>query len=226
MSWRHSKAAGELPLKRPPTKAVLLALAHHANEYDGTCYPSIARLMLFTGLSERSVQNSLTELEQAGHIKRWIGRKRTVSVYQLTLEAAPLLTQGQPPERVQEMHPRVQDVHPIPAGGAPQQSINSQKNRTPPAKGPVPEDWWPNDEAIRQAMKELPNVDITTETKQFVEYNAARGTEFASIGAAWRSWLRRAKPGGGRPGAKRTDTGGGLDRLRELAAGEGARRPS
>lgn len=233
MSWRHTKAAGELPLKRPPTKAVLLTLAHHADEYTGHCYPSIARICLFTGLSERSVQNGLTELESAGHIKRWIGRNRTVSVYQVTLEAAPVYSQGQerptltphhmhPLPTPQDVHPRAQEIHPQGAGGAGEGTLKEHKKKDAPTKGPVPVDWWPNESAIKEAMKELPNVDITTETRQFIDYNTSHGNEFASIGAAWRAWLRRAKPGAGGRGPKRAAETGGLDRLRELASGGSA----
>ncbi len=220
MSWRHSKAAGEVRLDRAPPKAVLLALAHHADEYAGTCYPSIARLVLFTGLSERSVQNALSELVTLGLIERTIGGNRRASVYTLTLEAAPALAQGQahpagaapPPRRT--CTPPPQELHP-----------NYHKNnhkKDAPAKSAVTVDWKPSPQAIEQASKEYPYVDIAAETRLFIDYNIARGTEFSSIGAAWRTWLGRAKPT--RPGQRgKPDNEGALDHLRSRGSQAGER---
>lgn len=50
-----------------PTKAVLIALAEHADD-DGACWPSIARLVQFSGVQERRVRLALRELEVAGLI--------------------------------------------------------------------------------------------------------------------------------------------------------------
>jgi hypothetical protein len=48
-----------------PKKAVLIALADHADA-DGKCWPSIARLVQFSGFGERAVRMALRELEQIG----------------------------------------------------------------------------------------------------------------------------------------------------------------
>lgn len=208
MSWRHTRAVGELDLKRPPVKAVLLSLAHHADEYTGQCYPSIARLILFTGLSERAVQSALVEAEQLALIKRDIGRGKKATLYTLTVGVEPLVMGARPAGRGAGPAGRG-------AGGAPQQSENSHRNRT---LSVVPEDWWPAESAIAQAKKENPDVDVEHETRQFVEYNRGKGTEFANIGAGWRSWINRAKGHAGRGARGRTQDGAGyLDRL---AAGE------
>jgi hypothetical protein len=51
-----------------PLKAVLVALADHADEEGGNCYPSIDRLILFSGFKERAVQYALRELVALGWI--------------------------------------------------------------------------------------------------------------------------------------------------------------
>ena len=51
----------------PTAKAVLIALADHAND-DWTCWPSVTRLGLFTALSERTVQRALRRLTAEGLI--------------------------------------------------------------------------------------------------------------------------------------------------------------
>ena len=47
---------------RPAQKSVLLALADHANEDGNSIYPSVSRVVIKTGLSERAVRKALSEL--------------------------------------------------------------------------------------------------------------------------------------------------------------------
>lgn len=51
-----------------PNKAVLVALANHADDIDGTCWPSIERLALFSGYGVRAVRRSIKELQEFGLI--------------------------------------------------------------------------------------------------------------------------------------------------------------
>jgi len=53
-------------------KAVLVALANHADA-SGQCWPTIERLVLFSGVSERTVQRSILDLERDG----WIAIERS-----------------------------------------------------------------------------------------------------------------------------------------------------
>ena len=66
MSNAALRWAFSLPMTGPK-KAVLLALAEHADE-SGACWPSVARLMLFSGIQERTVRLALRDLEQVGII--------------------------------------------------------------------------------------------------------------------------------------------------------------
>ncbi|MBI4498088.1 MAG: helix-turn-helix domain-containing protein, partial [Chloroflexi bacterium] len=72
--WEHSQQSGS-------ALTVLLALARHAND-QGYCFPSLAKLMAETRLSERAVRMHLRGLEEAGEIKTEQGRGRgNVNVY-------------------------------------------------------------------------------------------------------------------------------------------------
>lgn len=54
-------------------KAVLIALADHASNEDASCYPSNARIQLWTGLSERTVRSALRALQTAKLISKDVG---------------------------------------------------------------------------------------------------------------------------------------------------------
>lgn len=192
MSWRHSRAAGELPHDRPPSKAVLLALAHHANEYTGKAWPGIQRLMLFTALSKRAVQDALRDLEKLGVVTTVRGGGKRPSVYTLVLPGCDAIAMAPGPE-VQEMHPPVQDVHPPGAGPAPEQSLNSQRTDARGAAAPLPDKWWPTPELIAWASKHFPSIDVDNETHLFVDNAAKKGETYVDPIAAWKSWCRRGE---------------------------------
>lgn len=118
----------------PTLKAVLIALADHANE-RGECYPSIPRIASRTELSERAVRGALRALEVAGLI-RSTARSGTSSIYTLTL---PTPAAGSDPavdaEGQEVPHspegssaPPRHDVPPTPAAGAPKPSMNHHFN--------------------------------------------------------------------------------------------------
>lgn len=63
---------------KPTEKLVALAILNHWSRNRAT-YPSVPRLALWTGLSERTVQTCLAGLQQAGAIgvKRQVGTSNT-----------------------------------------------------------------------------------------------------------------------------------------------------
>lgn len=65
-------------------KAVLVALADHAND-RGECFPSIARLELWTGLKDRAIRNAIAWLEAQNLIARTT-KIGTVTEYKLHAE--------------------------------------------------------------------------------------------------------------------------------------------
>lgn len=124
----------------PTLRLVAFALASRAND-AAECWPSIATLVLDTGLGERAVQGALRRLSEMGLvlIDRPAGR---ASRYRLQLDRVAPVEEtpaaGAPP---QEMHPRrrctpaagagVQDMRPTPAGDAPPppQEMRGNKQR-------------------------------------------------------------------------------------------------
>lgn len=65
-------------------KAVLVALADHAND-RGDCFPSIARLELWTGLKDRAIRNAIAWLEARNLIRRTT-KIGSVTEYKLHVE--------------------------------------------------------------------------------------------------------------------------------------------
>lgn len=62
---------------QPGARFVLFVLADHASDHSGedwTCFPSVARIMDYTGFSRATVERHLIALYDAG----WISRKRRV----------------------------------------------------------------------------------------------------------------------------------------------------
>ena len=128
MSNSHLQLAWPLHCGGPTPKAVLIALADHANE-RGECYPSIHRIANRTELSERTVRNALRVLEVAGLI-RSTKRIGTSSVYTLTIPTPAVDAEGQeiPPSPAGVSAPPRLDVPAPPASAAPKPSMNHHLN--------------------------------------------------------------------------------------------------
>lgn len=69
-------------------KAVLVALADHAGDETLSCWPSVARLVLFSGWKERAVRNAIRDLEMAGLIRTEQSRGRATNRYILNVDPA------------------------------------------------------------------------------------------------------------------------------------------
>jgi hypothetical protein len=79
--------AWPLPLKGP-AKVVLVALTDHAND-AAMCWPSVGRLAVWGGVSERAVRTALRDLERAGLILTAQSNGRRASRYTLAIGAYP-----------------------------------------------------------------------------------------------------------------------------------------
>lgn len=108
MSNAALRWAFQLEMRDPSAKAVLIALADHANE-QWTCWPSVARLCRFTSLSERTVRRALRRLTADGLISL---AERPGQSWMVTLTAPP--RSGCPPTPV--------TVSPTPVAMAPESS--------------------------------------------------------------------------------------------------------
>lgn len=71
-----------------PRKSVLVALAEHADD-TGHCWPSVARISLYSGVRERAVRTALHELAEAGVIRSEVSNGRLTSHYFLPINTAP-----------------------------------------------------------------------------------------------------------------------------------------
>lgn len=54
----------QLPIRNMRAKAILLALANHADKDDATCYPSLKRIGRSAGCSEQTARRILKDLER------------------------------------------------------------------------------------------------------------------------------------------------------------------
>lgn len=106
-------------------KLVLVRIADHAGPDGSDAWPSVARLVRDTGLSERAVQGAIKSLESKGALTRQIGTgPHGTNRYKVSLK--PVV----PPQQVPPASPAPpQDVHPTPAGRAPQGGQDVHPNR-------------------------------------------------------------------------------------------------
>jgi pyocin large subunit-like protein len=84
MSIAALKWALELPIKDMAAKSVLVALADPYSEQNECCWPSMARLQLYTGATERTIQRAIQRLEKLGLVRRHI-RPHKTSIFELSL---------------------------------------------------------------------------------------------------------------------------------------------
>ena len=87
MSYKAMDWAFSQELDDPQMKFVLIALCKHCDE-KGVCYPSALRLSNLTGLSQRTVQRKLKQLEQMQliKVKRQFGKgHRSSNIYYVTV---------------------------------------------------------------------------------------------------------------------------------------------
>jgi hypothetical protein len=158
MAWVMKTVVGD-----PTAKSVLLALANYTGQDGEDAFPSVARLVRDTELSERCVRDKLDWLEAQGFIRRgdqtmaaaYAKRKdRQTVCYDLVLRGAP------PAPRDSTGCTRFHDgVHVVPPRGAPPApnpslTINdpSGKERAPAATAPGAQDGV---EAQRAALRDL-----------------------------------------------------------------------
>lgn len=215
MSWRHVEAAGLLPIRRPPVKAVLLAIAHHTNDHSGKAWPGLERLALFTGLTKRAVQMAIKELEVLELLTVKRGSGRVPSVYTITLPGvSPISITDKvlPPEA---LGPGVNEVHPSKGGGtkgergAPQggQTFTSgvheihpntkereRKDASDARASVFDEDWHPTEATIARIKQAegLDDDEIERERQAFI-LKALAGEVPTKPDAAFRAWCNRLK---------------------------------
>lgn len=125
-------------------KLVLVAICDSAND-QGECYPSIAALVEKCSLSPRGVQLALTDLEDAGYLRRAFRDGRSTVYHVAPLEAWPTPAPDAPPHDVHPASgaplprtpctPPPHGVHPTPAPRAPITVTEPPMNPKEPKEG-------------------------------------------------------------------------------------------
>lgn len=124
----------------PSQKAVLISLADNANDH-GVCWPSIPTIAKRTCLSERTVQQAIKWLVDAGAVsaQERVGRSTVYTVTPHLFDprssftpaaAAPPKLTAQPPQLTTEPP---QQLHPTPAAAAPITVKEPSKNHQEPS---------------------------------------------------------------------------------------------
>ncbi|MBB4611641.1 helix-turn-helix domain-containing protein [Sphingomonas yabuuchiae] len=179
-----------------PEQSVLMVLAIMADK-QAQCWPSIAGLVSRTKLSERSVQNAVKALAEAGHLtrKERPGHGVVYTVHPRTV-CAP--AQDAPP---QEMRPAGDAA--TPAGGAPKQPRTTKPTKASPSSVPraaratkVPADFWPAPAATSltaKAMADWPPGEIEEQVEHFIDLHTTKGTTSLDWQASWRTWVKNWK---------------------------------
>lgn len=194
MSLRATSWAWKVRAPSPTSKLVLVALAEHANE-SGLCWPSVARLVETTGLSERAVRTNIATLAAADLVKvnRGQGRCKTTR-YELCIKqwqpngadaapngggnGAPRAPKGfgervhvvpekvhVVPEKVHVGPEKVQEVHPEPS----RTLKNRQELSDSTARGArLPDEWWPS--SVDQDFARDLGLDPTAIVDEFRDY--------------------------------------------------------
>lgn len=202
MSIHISSAAWSLRLDAGP-KLVMLSLADQAND-EGVCWPSLGNISRRTGMSERSVQRHLQELEAAGHLHR---QERTGSSNIFVLHPRQSVT----PDNLSPPSP----CHPTPVTVSPINVTETSTSTSKSAKGSrwkrvqnFPSLWltWAQEETQWSA------ITVHRVSDEFQDYwcaKAGAGATKADWQATWRMWIRRE--GKGNATSKRTGGQGGRE---------------
>jgi hypothetical protein len=221
-------------------KLVLLALADCAND-QGECYPSIPHLVSKCSLAERTVQESIAQLEAQGMIRREF-RTGRATVYWVTPNAEQPPQQAHPrsrrtpaphaPTPAVAAPPPPQQAHPTPAAGAPRTIIEPSKEPSPKRKAPavadvsddVYADWLALRKAKRAPVTETALAGIRREAEKAgmtmqaaLETCCQRG--WTGFKAEWVADQRQGSPQMPSPAASSIASGNAeLQRAREQAA--------
>lgn len=168
-----------------PKKAVLLALADHADD-AGECWPSIARLVLFSGIQERAVRNALRDMEDARIIVTDRSSGRATSHYTLSLNAAPDAALAAASTR----HVAPRSVQNNPAPDAPSRHVmpgSDASNPAPDAGNPAPHAPNPAPDAPEPSLTpiEPPKRTVTADAELIADavsiWNSVCGRKLPSV---------------------------------------------
>lgn len=183
------------PSLGPYALAILLVISSHVGP-NGYAL-SQALIAQESGCSLATVKRVLTLLRERGLltvVPTFRGPERGPNLYRLAFDIGPGMSpsdrgasQSEPPglteraprsDRAREEEPREEE--PVLA----RKRATAAPDRLP--LSPRMEQWW--------AENEIAGVEPIAETRAFLDYWRARGGTFIDWEAAWRNWMRKAKP--------------------------------
>lgn len=138
---------------------VLLIMANYSNKEGYAVYPSVATIAAKTGLSERTVQRCIRELEAAGILTKEGTTRAGCNDYSINMKALEGVTDSHPqdgrgdtqtPPRCQADTPTVTDSHPRGDTQTPDPLINQVTN---PLLKPIDEQYKKLWEFVKGQMK-------------------------------------------------------------------------
>lgn len=184
MSARHVGWAFEQPLK-PAQKLVLLALADLADEAN-QAFPSKAYLAKVTGLSTRSIQRTVADLEEQkllirSHRTRGNGSQSS-NVYELLLKGGETECLGGGDS----------SVSPIPSTKKLSSSKRAKRRiRSSSKKRPLPDSWAPTDQHREMATEY--DLEVEWEAKKFRDHALQTDRRLVRWDKAFNNWLRTSR---------------------------------
>ena len=175
-------------LDKPALKAVLIGIANHANP-QGEAWPSKQRLALYTGYSERQVQRAIQELEALDLLEviERNGRSNLFLMKHLINRGDMVSPGGR--QGVSGGETGCLPNHKEP----PIQSLSQAKTKR---LHRLPDDWQPSMGLLAWAQDNHPLIEVHHEAAQFRDYWLASGGTKLDWDAAFRTWVRRARPMG------------------------------
>jgi len=213
MSYKATAWAYGLPITGSK-KSVLIALADMADE-RATCFPGHERLASMIGRSKSTIERAMKDLESLGLLSRekrhdsrgW----RTSDRYQLNLNVT--MPSRQIAESANSLEGNVESL-PVNLLPPTRQGDDAELSVEPSVEPSVSKskrgtrispDWWPSDDLISWAASELPNIDVTGETPNFIDWwISAAGANAVKLdwNRTWKVWMRRQTPARGRSMSK------------------------
>lgn len=198
-------------LDKPALKAVLIGIANHANP-QGEAWPSKQRLALYTGYSERQVQRAIQDLVALGLID--VRERNGLSNVFLI---KPMMGGGDMVSPGGRQGVSGGETGCLPNHKEPSQTTLSKTQRATR----LPKDWQPSPALLQWAQSNHPHIEVDHEAAQFRDYWLASGGTKLDWDAAFRTWIRRARPVGATRSSAARPTGAALvdanrDKLRRV----------
>lgn len=201
--WEHSQS-------KSTDRLVLLAIADCAADDGSNAFPSMKKLTLKTGLTDRGVQRSIARLVALGELKvalnagpRGCNRYRVVmrppTVVHPDPESPP--TNSHPDEESPRPTVPPTEMHADPDPRSPGTALDPSKDSS--SKSPrartrgtrLPDSFTISPEMRDWAKEHVPQLAGAGETEKFIDYwRAQPGQRGVKLDwpATWRNWMRRA----------------------------------